>query len=217
MTCIKRASTVRPLHAMAAKKAPKKTPDRKTEVLSIRIDPRVKYGLELLARLQRRSTTGVVEWAIQEAFGRELFDPGDNDGHPTKLDEELDRLWQINEIERLVALALRRPQLLTFEESRAWKVLKDTAAFWKHQRYPDFDAFHWKDVLPQWDKLAPLLNEAVERNIVRGLTPEELSAAGISLPGIAAAPQRPARRVAQGTTAPPPPFADDFDDSDIPF
>ena len=201
---------------MATKKSPaKKTPDRKTEALSIRIDPRSRYGLELLARLQRRSTTGVVEWILQEAFRSEVFEQGDQHREQTTLDEVLDGLWQINDVERLVALALRKPQLLTFEEARLWKVIRDTSSLWRHQRYPDFDAFHWKDVLPQWDKLAPLLNEAVERNIVRGLTPEELSAAGISLPGIAAAPQRPVRRVAQGSTTAPPP--DDFDDSDIPF
>ncbi|WP_313642322.1 hypothetical protein [Stenotrophomonas sp.] len=199
---------------MATKKSPpKKTPDRKTEALSIRIDPRSRYGLELLARIQRRSTTGVVEWVLQEAFKSEVFDNSDMNRSALHLDEALDSLWQLNEVERLVALAIAKPQLLTFEESRIWKVLKDTAAFWKTQQYPDFGAFRWPELLPQWEKIAPLLSEAVERNIVRGLTDAELSAAGVTL----VSQQRPVRRlqIPSPTRAVVP---DDFaDDSDIPF
>ena len=186
------------------KTSSRKTPDRKTEALSIRIDPRSRYGLELLARLQRRSTTGVVEWVLQEAFKTEVFQHADEDREQLNLDEVLDRLWHINDVERLVALAIRKPQLLTFEESRLWKVLKDTSAFWLHQRYLDFEAFDWKHVLPQWDKVVLLLNDAVEQNVVRGLTEDELRKAGVALPSI-----RPTRQAV--------PPMDDFDDSDIPF
>lgn len=189
---------------MATKKAStKKTPERKTEALSIRIDPRSRYGLELLARLQRRSTTGVVEWVLQEAFKQEVFDNSDMNQSPLHLEDALNDLWQVNEVERLVALAISKPQLLTFEESRVWKVLKDTAAFWKNHQYQEFKAFRWLEILPQWEKIGPLLSEAVERNIVRGFTEDELRAADVRLSSV-----RPSRQ--------PPPM-DDFADDDIPF
>lgn len=198
---------------MATKKpAPsKKTPDRKTEVLSIRIDPRTRYGLDLLSRLQRRSATGVVEWVVQEAFAREEFESYDNGSFTVA--EVMDDLWRINDIERLVALALRKPQLLTFEESRKWAVLKGTKAFWKTgstSRHIDFSSFNWDLVLPLWERIEPLIDEAVERPVIRGLSDEELAEVGV----VASAP---VRRVASGITPLPPPIKDDFSDDDIPF
>ncbi|WP_419403783.1 hypothetical protein [Stenotrophomonas rhizophila] len=197
---------------MAAKKptTPKRAPDRKTEVLSIRIDPRTRYGLELLSRLQRRSATGVVEWVVQEAFAKEEFESYDNGSFSVA--EVMDELWHINEIERLVALALRKPQLLTFEESRKWAVIKGTRAFWKADpavRHIDFRAFNWDLVLPLWERIEPLIDEAVERTVIRGLSEEALASVGI-------VPATPPRRVASGLTPLPPPM-DDFKDDDIPF
>lgn len=168
---------------MATKKSTKKTPDRKTEVLSIRIDPRVKYGLELLSRLQRRSTTGVVEWAIQSAFQSEIFEPANEYQNEIHLEQVMDSLWHINEIERTVALALRREQLLTYEESRVWKVLSSTPAFWtKKPTLRDFNSFLWTDVLSQWPTIEHMINEAVEKPIVRGFTDAELIDYGVDLP-----------------------------------
>ncbi|EJP76835.1 hypothetical protein [Stenotrophomonas maltophilia] len=198
---------------MATKKSaqPKKVPDRKTEVLSIRIDPRTRYGLELLSRLQRRSATGVVEWAVQEAFAKEDFESYDHGSFSVA--DVMDDLWHINEIERLVALALRKPQLLTFEESRKWAVLKGTKALWKvdpSTRHVDFRAFNWDLVLPLWERIEPLVDEAAERSVIRGLSQEELLQVGIAT---VASP----KRVASGVT-PAPQLKDDFDDdADIPF
>lgn len=166
---------------MATKKSAKRPPDRKTEVLSIRIDPRVKYGLELLSRLQRRSTTGVVEWAIQSAFQSEIFEPANEYRGETRLEEVMDELWHINDIERIVALALRKEQLLTYEESRIWKVLSSTPAFWTKKQHRDFDSFLWAEVLSHWPTVERLVSEAVEKPIVRGYTDEELFNLGLDL------------------------------------
>lgn len=174
---------------MAQKKA--KASDRKTEVLSLRVDPRVKYGLELLARLQRRSTTGVVEWAIQKAFEAELFMDGPTYDQQENLADALPYLWHINEVERLVALGTSNSLLLTFEESARWKVLHDTNLFWSSSARDDFQAFRWGLLLPMWDRIEPLVQERAVAKIVRGLNEDDLAMEGIIIPPAKQTHQRP--------------------------
>ena len=163
---------------MAAKKsAGSKGSDRKTEVLSVRIDPRTRYGLELLSRIQRRSVTGVVEWSIHESLSKELI----NCEHNVSVDDGLNRLWYVNEIERLIALAIYYPQLLNFEEFRKWKVIEYTSDFWLIEEPKSFRNFNWEEVLHNWELLAPLIEDATNKNVIRGLTRLELEEAGFKV------------------------------------
>lgn len=82
----------------------------KTESLTVRLSPRVRYGLELLARKQRRNLSSVIEWAINcLAFNGEngLIENDVN---------LLDQLWDTDEIKRIKLLKLHKPDLLTYEE-----------------------------------------------------------------------------------------------------
>jgi hypothetical protein len=83
----------------------KKGESRKTESLTVRLSPRVKFGLELLARKQHRTLAGVVEWAIDMG----MSDP--DNGIP-----DLDELWSPLAGERLKNLKDAHPNLLSYEE-----------------------------------------------------------------------------------------------------
>ncbi|MSP44079.1 MAG: hypothetical protein EXR08_12105 [Alphaproteobacteria bacterium] len=103
------------------KKTDKKQPSNiKTEVVTLRLDPKTKFGLELLARKQYRTLSSVVEWAINNALQHEY------EGFP-----ELDDLWDVKEADRLVKLAVTRPNLLNYEEQLIWKVISEHGYFWK--------------------------------------------------------------------------------------
>lgn len=157
---------------MATKKKATAQRSAKTEALSIRIDPRLRYGLELLARQQRRSVTGVVEWAIDQALRNEtVTDSG------TSFDQLVKDLWSPNEVERLVNLARTFPDLMTYDEARMWAVLKDSPDLLKmnHRGTAVLDIACLED----WEKLRPLLVSASERQVVKGLTAKELDNAGI--------------------------------------
>lgn len=144
----------------------------KTDALSIRIDPRLRYGLELLARQQRRSVTGVVEWAIERALRDEsITDQGGT------FAEALRDLWSPNEFERLVYLATKYPDLMTYEESRMWRVILDTEDFWLDRKRYIFN----DDVVELWDRLKPLLISASEKSVVIGLTREQLRRIDVDL------------------------------------
>lgn len=161
------------------KKPSKTQPDRKTEALSIRIDPRMRYGLELLARKQRRAVTGVVEWAIDKAFGDEVIDCAD--GSSLYFRPALEQLWATNEIERLVLLATTAPQLLTFEESRVWQVIRQTDLLWFSPSERSASAFKTEEVLSQWERLAPVIYEAADQPIIRGIMKATLKAGGVDV------------------------------------
>ena len=102
--------------------------ETKGEVVTLRLTPRIRYGLELLARQQRRTLSSVAEWAFYEAFKTESIAP--STGEEKTLKEALDDLWDPVEPDRLVKLAQKYPSLLTYEEDLIWKVIKEEPSFW---------------------------------------------------------------------------------------
>ncbi|MDQ4146413.1 MAG: hypothetical protein M3120_01765, partial [Pseudomonadota bacterium] len=102
--------------------------ETKAEVITLRLTPRTRYGLELLARQQRRTLSSVAEWAFHKVFKTESITP--SIGQEKPLSEVLDRLWDPHEADRLVTLAQAYPSLLTYEEDLIWKVIKEEPSFW---------------------------------------------------------------------------------------
>ncbi|MNB93198.1 hypothetical protein D3C76_465360 [compost metagenome] len=131
---------------------PKKSADQSTTVsVSLRIDPRIKYGIDLAARIQKRTVTGVVEWAVEQALAdvslpRSVFAEHEDPDAPTDLASSLDdRLWSSNEGVRLVLLASRYPQLLSYEETRIWETIKLSPPFWHRLPRSAEDCSPWEN------------------------------------------------------------------------
>jgi hypothetical protein len=121
---------------VVAKSTKKKGAVSATVSVGIRIDPRIKYGIDLAARIQKRTVTGVVEWAIERALAEvnmphSIFIEDEAPDAPTDLAYHLDDvLWSSNEGVRLVLLASRYPSLLSYEETRIWETIKLSPPFW---------------------------------------------------------------------------------------
>lgn len=156
---------------MAKKKAPKPS---KTDALSIRIDPRVRFGLEMLSRLQRRSVTGVVEWSIADAFQHVQIALADGD--TVQFDAFLAKAWAVNELERIARLAELQPSLLTYEEERIMQVISATDAFWSTKNRNPVH-LNLALLLDNWERAKPVIMEAAARAGVTGLTQEDLARA----------------------------------------
>lgn len=155
----------------------KEASKRKSDALSIRIDPRLKFGLEIASRLQRRPVTGVVEWAISEALGNEfLLDEAEN---RFTVSQAASQLWSENEIERLLGFWFNFPQLLTYEESRLVNVLVRTPQLWAGANTSSYKNFDFESVLANWDRFLPVLLEASQRSPQRGLTDDDLTEMGL--------------------------------------
>ncbi len=110
-----------------ATKTSKRAGETSTTVsVGIRIDPKIKFALDIMGRLQKRSLTAVIEWAIAQAIAQQSVD---SDG--SSLSTVLDKIWSTDESSRLVRLAIHMPEALTYDELRTWETIKATEHFWQ--------------------------------------------------------------------------------------
>lgn len=102
---------------------PKKAVTDKPEQFSVRLPPKLKFGLELLARAQHRSLSQVVEWAVQ--MGMNTYEVGRNFESLTDL---LTAAWKHEEEgRRLLEIYRAAPALLSFEDAAVCELV-DRAA-----------------------------------------------------------------------------------------
>lgn len=98
-----------------------KAPSPKKEVMSLRIEPKLRYLIDLAARVQRRNITNYVEWALEESLKH--VDIGDIP-YESSIQHLSDYLWSLSEAKRFIRLATYRNDLLTYEEQKLWNVIK---------------------------------------------------------------------------------------------
>ncbi len=132
---------------MSTKKAGAKGGE-KTTSLTVRLDPKLKYGLEILSRKQHRNLSSTVEWALNMVLGNA------SDGLPY-----LEEIWDVDEADRLVKLALYSPELLTYGEQKIWKLIKESGLCWgMHYDCAGVckwvttnNNVDWKEIRDNWD------------------------------------------------------------------
>lgn len=133
---------------MAAQKATRDgRGGRKSEVITIRLDPRLKYLAELAARRQRRPLSSYVEWAIEQSLSQvhPSYDNSDlYEGQPATFADVASYLWDVDESDRFACLAFQYPELLTHEEQVVWKLIKGCGYLWRG-KYEGIDQeWTWK-------------------------------------------------------------------------
>ncbi|NNA76990.1 hypothetical protein HBO13_30615 [Pseudomonas lactis] len=118
---------------MATKTSKRSGETTTTVSVGIRIDPKIKFALDIMGRLQKRSLTAVIEWAISNAIANQKIDvDGDVEVSLSKI---LDKIWSTDESTRLVKLCFDMPQAITYDELRIWETIKASSYFW--HTYPD--------------------------------------------------------------------------------
>ena len=99
-------------------------------VISVRIPARLRFGLELTARLYNEAMTDVIVRALDDALTSEnggLFVRLRGQSLPVNL---LPRVWDEREAVRLVKLALVYPALLSLKESKVWEAVRASDKYW---------------------------------------------------------------------------------------
>jgi hypothetical protein len=152
----------------------------KTETVSVRLDPKLRYLTELAARALRRSTSSYLEWSIQDSLHRvlitqEIDSRGNYKGK--SISEVAATLWDVSEADRFARLALRYPDLLTHSEQILWKLIRENAYLWKGRPDEAGDRTEanliWERLREKWD----LFNA-----VARGDEPKSKLPAGSSSP-----------------------------------
>lgn len=99
-------------------------------VFSVRLPARLRYGVELISRLNREPLTDVIVRAIDQAMTSEdrgLFVDLPGEELPVYL---LPKVWDERESVRLVKLALVYPTLLNAAEKALWTRVRGEPRYW---------------------------------------------------------------------------------------
>jgi hypothetical protein len=98
----------------------------RSETVTVRLDPKLRYLAELAARKQRRTISSFIEWAVEDSLKNVTLheSAGQDDRSVSVADES--RLWDIDEAERFARIAIQYPELLTYEEQKLWKAVWDS-------------------------------------------------------------------------------------------
>ena len=98
----------------------------RSEITSVRLDPKLRYLAELGAKKQRRTVSSYIEWAVEKSLEQVVLSVGDRNEPDDTLASEAANLWDIDESERFIKLAIRYPDLLDQAEQERWKLLRDS-------------------------------------------------------------------------------------------
>ncbi len=122
----------------------------RTAATTIRFDPRLRYLADIAARVQRRTFTSFIEWAVEEALKSVQIKAGDNpygdnneplygDGPTNAIAGRKDQgalsysiaaraheIWDVDEADRFVKLATMFYHLLDIDEQRLWKRINES-------------------------------------------------------------------------------------------
>jgi hypothetical protein len=125
----------------------------RSQVVTVRFDPKLKFAAELAARKQRRTLSSFIEWAVEEAISRFHI----NDGKT--MSEAINHVWDIEEADRFLKLALYYPELLSFEEERLWRIIKEYKPFWEKPDTGDYSVSNacLATIRNNWDILQQIL------------------------------------------------------------
>lgn len=164
---------------MAEKKRKKVAGALRTEVFAMRLDPKLRYLAEIAARKQRRSVANFMEWAIEEALKKVPLTEAALGGTEPTVAKMANKLWELEEPDRLRVLATTYPELLSYEEQYIWRVICEHSTFKvasnRYVRFVDEDVYDVKLIRACWSEVKAYaldgeklkeLNEAIWRNDV---------------------------------------------------
>jgi hypothetical protein len=128
---------------------------RKSEVVTVRLDPKLKYLAELGARRQRRTLSSFIEWALEDALSRVYPSYTDQGGMGPSFADKTSSLWDVDEPDRFAKLALEYPDLLDHEEQRIWKLISECGLLWRGKYSGPQKVWRWEVMADSliWERL----------------------------------------------------------------
>lgn len=106
----------------------------KSEVISMRIDPKAKFGLDLFARMTGQTAAQVAERAIHHFLQTATLKPASVAPEEEPLEkgsyrDVFNTLWSPHCGERFMRMVLEHPKLLTYGEECAWSEMARAGVF----------------------------------------------------------------------------------------
>lgn len=152
----------------------KKPAATRTETLGLRLDPRLKFALELAARDQHRSISGTVEWCVERVLRETEVDVA-LPGHWTFYDLT-HSVWDVDPNRMLANLCAMAPRLATYEESQKYRIMQMTEHLWNNPKAVR-DGNNLVDIEDPLT-FAHIIQDIIDSGKFRELTFQELEQAG---------------------------------------
>ncbi len=125
----------------------------RSQTVTVRLDPKLRYLAELAARKQRRTLSSFIEWAIDNSLTSVFLVDHQAGNTERPLKEVGESLWDVDEAYRLVQLALTCPELLDFYEQHQWKVICETPLFRRKDGKIEKQAVKPNRIKKHWDHI----------------------------------------------------------------
>ena len=119
----------------------------RSEVVTVRLDPQMRYLADLAGRIHRRTLSSYIEWAVKNALDRESIRPVWLKGLEVSdhtIGAETEYLWDVDNADRFAKLALRYPYLLTHDEQILWKLIRENGLLWKGRHDKGTGEWTWR-------------------------------------------------------------------------
>ncbi len=99
----------------------------RSEIVTVRLDPKLRYLAELASRKLRRTVSSFIEWSVEKSL--QDVTVGQGNEYAETIFEKSSLLWDVNEADRLVVLAQNYPHLLNHQEQLLWKLIHDFSIY----------------------------------------------------------------------------------------
>lgn len=99
----------------------------RSETVTVRLTPKMRYVAELAARKHHRTLSSFIEWAVDEALHSVLLFEGIEDGKRTgdSFAAVGNTLWHPKESVRFLNLGFIYPDLLSYSDQLIWQVIHE--------------------------------------------------------------------------------------------
>lgn len=150
---------------------------QKSESLTIRLDPKMRFALEFVARLRGQTITKVIERAVLEVADRSYIE---DDNH--NIEANWLSYWDVNDGIRAINLALDQRTHPSFEEEEMLDFVK---AHWNFFAVsPDLSCLRRQNIEVLWPSMPKLIElwretKTSDRCAVRQLMEQILEGAGL--------------------------------------
>ncbi len=114
----------------------------RSETVSVRLDPKLRYLADLAARKQRRPLSSFIEWALETSLNTLFLN--DASGKASTIGMMAPHLWDVEAADRFAKLALRYPDLLNHTEQILWKMVRENGWLWRGRYTKGTGEFVWE-------------------------------------------------------------------------
>ena len=127
----------------------------KNVTVSVRVSPKVRFGLEMMSRLHHRTVPEIVSDAIDQVFSSEIEGLYDDSGPPEVGGKRplLNVLWAERPSDRLPNIALECPYLLSSPEKKVWNQVLVDPRFWTTSKARTSSNLRRDELAAQWKEL----------------------------------------------------------------